>query len=266
MTSMPGKGARLDPKGHQVTPFDRLRARAGFGGIPDTASMAVAPIMDQGMTSSCVGHGIAGAIYTSLHPFGLDWVPSPRGIYTVGRCIDRVPDLKGNLPTLIDDGLMPNQAIRGIQEWGIRPTDNAMGDCTTSNINSEPTLGELVHSSELLLLGAYRIDSAGSQRIEDVCVGIAIGYGVSFTLWADNAFSNWKAGDPPLGRPNLKDPGVGLHHIYAASYRTENGQRIVRARNSWGTGYGDNGEVELSAEAFVFCSDITVLSVKKREL
>ena len=254
---MYGKGWIKDPAGHKVTGFHVLKARLGKDGdVPvghaDLYS-STPPVMDQGQSSSCTGHATACAISTSTtcHGRGLAFVPSPDGIYKVGRCVDRVPGPGGSIPLLDDGGAMPNQIWRGVTEWGIKeinaPTpDGRYSDVDPAHVNDSPTLDDFVADAALELMGQYQITSVGPQFVTDLCVALDMGYAVAVGVFVDTAFENWgnnyTSGQSPLGVPDTNDPNGGGHYICLIGYTTVNGKRIFKFRNSWGVGWGDNGE------------------------
>ena len=186
----------------------------------------------------------------------------------MGRAVDRVP--LGTLPRLVDDGAMPNQVMRGITRWGVRPisaptTDERYSDCEAESVNDEPTLTDLVDAAEVKITGYYRIDSLGSRRVDDICVALDCGYAVCMGVFVDAAFEEWNPDSGPLGTPDTGDPHGGGHYICALGYRStvvgDQHRRIFIFRNSWGRNWGivGNGEGD---EAFIAgASDIYVMSI-----
>jgi hypothetical protein len=262
-----GYGHLPDPPGHLVSGFGLLRA-AGSAQTPTSALLTPPDVMDQGETSACVGHATSGACQTSFRAAGkpLPFAPSPLGIYLLARCIDRQRNANGTLPALVDGGSMPNQAMRGIAEWGVVPMggptpDGRRSDADPAVINREPTLQLLEDGSQLELTGYYRIDSVGAARVSDLRKALAAGHAVCFAVQVDDTFEGWSGGEP-LGAP---DPGriLGAHYLYAYGYRTSGGATIVRFRNSWGSTWGIDGDGDAN-EAFVAgMSDIYVMAVER---
>ena len=238
------------------------------------------PQLDQGPTGSCTGHGTSGACTLSANTAGLPlpFVPSPRGAYDVGRCIDRTPDQNGNFPPLEDGGSSSDSVCQGVNQWGIRamspPTVTdpdgtvRVSDCSAANINTEPTLGDLVNDDSVHLPTPYSITSTGAQRVTDVKTALAAhgdgtGYAVGITIYADTtgprSVEEWDPSTGPLDAPNHADQAGGYHWVYIYDYYTDsNGNTVFKWRNSWGTFWGVTGN-GLGSEAWL--QDISSLKV-----
>lgn len=257
-----GYGHKPDPAGHRVTSARRLLAAAlvtlGSTQLPDHASLqscvlAGPGILFQMRTSSCVGHAIVGAVETriaflverNLPAPKLDGHLAPLGAYDVARCVDRHPDPTTNsLPPLVDEGSEPNQAFRGIAEWGIcpfgvRPTVEAM-------VNRDPDLLEIETGAKQLVRGPFAIPN-DSRKGDHVAAAIVAGYPVCVATEVDSPFENYSGGTV-LGPI---DPGddLGGHYIYIVGYRTNSaGKREYQIANSWDVSWGENGFAWMSEE------------------
>jgi hypothetical protein len=218
--------------------------------------------LDQGPTSSCVGHAFAASIFASLSAAGtpLPDVPSPVGIYTLARCIDRAAtEDGGDLPPLVDTGSFPDQAARALREWGCGatitdwPTDPA-------RINDEPTLGKLRGQSLFKLVGHYKINTYGGARVLDIRRALAAGFAVTCAVDVDEAFEAYDGG--VLGA--RKGDNLGGHYIYLHGYDTEvDGKTVFEGTNSWGIGWGALGRFR-GDEAFAArLRDLYVMKVRR---
>lgn len=222
-------------------------------------------VMDQGQTGSCEGHSTAGAIFTTLAAQGkpLPWVPSPAGIYTLARCIDRGASLDAPLQ---DVGTETPSVIHAIAEYGIRPIGELQfgrySDVSEAPalLNAEPQLDELEADAKTLAIGAYRITSAGSARETDVKLALAAGFAVRIDSFVDTAFENWSAGDAPFGVPNESDPNGGGHALYILGYTPD----YYIVRNSWGQSWGNQGNIQVS-HAFVQQADVYAWHISLQE-
>jgi hypothetical protein len=252
-----------DPEGHMRTPFARCKASRVTASslLPPSADLRynAPPVTDQGDTGSCTGHATSCAISTSLRCAGIPLVfePSERGIYTIGRCIDRVPDTNGVLPPLTDDGAMPNQIDRGISEWGVRPrlipatADGRNSDCEVDTINQEPQLGDLESDAGNLMVGSYAITSSGQQKRIELMLALSSGFACRFAYGVDAAFQVYAANSSPLGAASVPSN----HYLCALGYRFDDtGHLIIIFRNSWGTSWGIDGDGE-GDEAFIESMD-----------
>jgi hypothetical protein len=142
------------------------------------------------------------------------------------------------LPSLEDQGSMPSDAWTGIAKWGVaaykdRPTSNATA-------NNEPKLGMVESASELILTGAYRIDSTGSSRITAMKTALANGFPIALAVEVDSAFMDFN-GTGVISAPNLEN-SLGGHYIYVTSYEVlSTGKTIFGGPNSWTDSWGDEG-------------------------
>lgn len=261
------KGYVPDPDDHQVTSFRHAKLGALKAvALPDEVDLRphAPPVLDQNDTSSCVGHAIACAVGTSFSFRGepLGFTPSPRGLYCLARCIDRADP---SIP-LVDEGSMPNQAVRSLSEWGIHamqaPSPQGYdSDCDPSNVNNEPTLLELEQDALTLVVGQYEIDTWGPQRVLDICTALAAGYAVTCSVSAGNAtWQQWTPANDPLG---AQSPIKLDHYVWFIGYRTVNGKKILRIRNQWGKLWGDEGEIEVTEDFVDQTSDLYAYNVRR---
>jgi hypothetical protein len=251
-----GLGYRPDPAGHRKTAFRHLAARLGVVTPPPYAMLATPAVLDQGPTSSCTGHATACGLKTALGA-ELPWVPSPRGIYTLARCIDRFDP---SFP-LADEGAEPNQVIRAIAEWGIRamqgPTaDGRNSDCSSALINDEPSLFELEEDAARVAIGAYAITSSGFTRLRELAMALSSGKPVLAAIAASgDVFQGYTEGV-------LGSLGSELdHYICLYGYRTVGTAMQVRGRNSWGVEWGEAGNFWLGEAGIAELGDLFVLDV-----
>lgn len=260
-------GYRPDPDGYKRTGFHHMRARLAVTALPLAVSLlAFAPAMlDQNQTGSCTGGSTAACAYCDLAANGLPlgFVPSPRGIYGNGRAIDRFPNDDGTLPPLTDDGAEPNQIMRGISEWGVRPMKGPTSagenyDCELANVNAEPTLAELEDEATHLLLGEYGITSTGKQRVRDMQTALAAHKPMTVAIaGGSDAFQGYTGGVlGPLNAPLD-------HYVWIYGYEVQpDGSVVFLCRNQWGEGWGEQGNFRLNEAGAAELGDIVVLDVK----
>lgn len=250
-----GKGYRPDPAGHQRTPLRAIAHR--LGAVPASATLeAYAPrVMDQGQTGSCTGHATACAISTALAAAGtpLPFMPSPAGIYTLGRVLGRTSPV---LP-LTDDGAEPNQVMRGISGFGVRAmgplaSDGRYSDAEFATINDEPTLLELEADARAILLGEYSVSTP-----EDVALALANKIPVTVAVEADtDAFQNYSGGV-------LEPMGTALdHYVTLIGYTTTTAGLVFTLRNSWSEDWGIRGDAFVSEEAVRQFGDMVAMKVR----
>ena len=248
--------------------------------LPDQASLAQfrAPILDQGQTGSCTGHGSAQAIYTAVgaaRAGGLDlpampWTPSPLGIYRLTRELERQRNPGGTLPPLTDSGAMPSDIMAAVSQFGVRPmgpgVEGRNSDCDSASVVLDEPFTSVEASYADLVVGEYRIDETAPDAPEQVCSTIAtLSRPVGFGTFVDSAFMGWRRGDAPLSSINTNDPNGGGHWIDIDRYETGsggnfgealNGKRIFEVVNSWGLSAGDSGLFLVSEDWVRLASDL----------
>lgn len=215
---------------------------------PTSLAQWNAPIMDQGSgefgTGSCTGHGTSQALYTTWGSLRLDlpFVPSPDGIYTPTRCLDRAgATMVGTQPKpLTDSGAIPADVMLSLAKYGVRPIkaptpDGRYSDCTPATINLEPSLADLELSGRKVVTGEYRIDETASDFIvlvqQSLSVAkVAVGIGV---LVGDN-FQDWNPSTGPLAVPDdPNSPDSGGHWLCIDSWDSWSGGVMLSGPNSW---------------------------------
>lgn len=251
---------RPDPVGHMVT--DARHLLRATKAAPSKASLIddIPGIFDQGQTGSCTGWATCGAIATRMNvrgePVGM---PSAPLLYKLSRAIDREPNADGSLPALIDEGAMPNQVMRAVQEWGVRSLLDAPFD--PEHINDEPGFCDLEFAGDCRLAGMYRVGATGDARIQQVRTAIAMGYPVCFAIDVDDAFEEYD-GSRILTR--FSGVNYGGHYLYCVGYDTTSaGKTVISGVNSWGTSWGQSGLFEGDESFVAGWSDLYVLNVKE---
>jgi C1A family cysteine protease len=258
-----GKGWVPDPeevKAKQLSVRHLLGAHTGVG-IPSEYSLEkyVLQIYDQGQTSSCTGWAFAQAVRLRLAVQGLTIaLPSPMGLYTTARALERQQAGNDAKTALTDSGAIPSDVVAGMQQWGMATSAAWPFDAT--QINAEPVLSELENASQFMLQGVYRVQSSGAQRIADIQQAIAAGYPVAVGTYVDSAFEDYAKGDKPLPAPNPEDTEGGGHMMHLIGYDANGNFRGV---NQWGGAWGDSG-MYWASPAWVTSpsmSDIYVITV-----
>jgi hypothetical protein len=197
-----------------------------------------APILDQGPTSSCVGHGSAQVIYTSMKATGtpLPFVPSPRELYALVRILER----SDSSQKLTDSGAMPSDMLIAPRQYGVRsiqaPTsDGRFSDVEPSNVNDEPSLLDLETSGLKLLTGEYRIDETNPNFASQIQASVASNAAAGIGIFVDTAFMNWDGGSGPIDSINLSDPNGGGHWLALDYHYTHPSLGVIfGGPNSWG--------------------------------
>jgi len=254
-----------DPQGHRVTPAFRMLQAAMkqrlTGPMPSQASLKDAleagpGILFQLGLSACVGFGIVGALETYVAGLRLRGQPvpaffenliqtpgspalSPLSVYDVARAVDREPFADGSLPAFEDRGSQPNQAYRGIAEWGICPY--AARPTVEGAVNREPSLSELQQGMTNLIQGPRAIVGSMNQRVQQLAAALAAGIPVSAGSEVTEAFEDFSGGDA-IPAPGPADYTFGGHYFYFVGFRTlGNGDYEFEIANSWSPQWGEGG-------------------------
>lgn len=268
-----------DPVGHRRTPFQRFAARLAAAPPAEASLEPYLPaVFDQGQTGSCTGHATSAGLYAACGYAAavlgliaaLAFVPSPDGIYKLGRCVDRVPNVDGSLPPLTDDGAQPNQVMRGVSEWGVKPLkaptpDGRYSDAvppsppdSATGVNAEPSLADIEADAQTVLVGEYGIYSSGTQRSNEVASAIAAGAPVCAAVpGGSSAWQNYSSGV-------LSATGEPLdHYIVIVAYKTlSSGKRVFKIRNSWGD-WGESGDCWVDEAALDEMGDLFAMTVRR---
>lgn len=268
-------GLRRDDRRHSRLNFSRVRSEfaAKPRGYADLSGFNP-PHMNQDLAGACVGHGLAGASYTTLAARGmrLEFVPSPLGIYNAALCIDRAADNPHlsvfQLPALKDDGTFVLSGVKAMSEWGVRPlVPNPLtgSDCTPQSVTAEPDQIALGRSSQHLIVGAVELNVWDMDAIEtEVQLALDAGYTVVSGAFVGTPWLNYRANSAPLGAQDASDPKGGGHCTYVDSYRTDpgTGETIYGGRNSWEPTWGKSGRFECTGAAVRQWWEAYILKVK----
>ena len=199
-------------------------------------------------TQSCVGHALRMAVTTSLNQQGtpLDFDVSPVGIYDLARCIDRIPYEDGSLPPLNDLGCEPNEAMRGLQEWGLCPY--SVRPTIEYQINDEPSFLQLEMGSTSHIYGAYKATGTPDQVRQQVMETIGVKHTpVCIAMPVDSAIVDWQPAKGPHGSADWNHI-LGWHYVCVVGYDTSTtGEVVWEYANSWTNwgfdqGFGRGGQ------------------------
>lgn len=225
---------------------------------------------DQNFCGACTGHGISMVFTTAyavvgkplfgLLPDGKPVACSQRDPYAGARCLDR----GGRKVLLTDEGTEVLSCVTYIAQFGARKTlapmlavnpetgdkYTANSDCVPANVNDEPDLLELEEDFAHPVVTPHQLAGDGS-RITEACLALDAGHPIVQGGWVATPFVKYTGG--VLSAQDELDSNGGGHCTALLGYRTQNGKRIFRGRNSWGkNGWGLQGEGDFEAdESFV---------------
>lgn len=238
------KGFIQDPKGHRYTSAERLIAAASPSGATKVDLQPHSPgVLDQKRTSSCVGFAMVAARYVTLRARGIiEPLQSAAWAYKVGLAVDR----RSTAEPLRDEGSMPNQVMRGLEEWGSLPATEYPLDERT--IVTEPTVFELEKASRANMVGWRSINTRNALLVADLRRALQSGFAPTFAIDVDQAFEDHD-GRGELGAK--RGPSLGGHEMFVIGYDTlASGQTVFTIQNSWSASWSAGGFARVN-EAFV---------------
>ena len=233
--------------------------RRGLGYLPDTPLQAVRyasprlgavdpapsvdwsryrlPILDQGSTQSCLGHGTAQLLAVASRAAGITLPPvSPRALYRDARALAR----RDESAPLRDEGGYPSALIDALEYCGAAPFAGDVSDVTTLNVNDEATLTELAEQRERLIVGTEAVPLTDYTTVAATMArALTAGYAVGLGVFAGPEWTEWD------GRgviDTYSTAAHGGHWIACDGYLYDRGTLILRGPNSWGRSWGDYGE------------------------
>lgn len=205
--------------GQEIAPSVDLRTT---GLLPD--------IWDQGQIGSCTAHGSGAAYSFDLAKQGVEknFTPSRLFVYYNAR------EIEGT--TLEDSGATITDAIKSLNRYGCPIEDDWLYDVSKfavrppSKAYSDGVLREAVKYAQV----------APTITEMKACLTtgtpIVIGFSV-YDSFESQAVAD--TGDVPL--PSTSEQLLGGHCVLVVGYTVRNGKNVWICRNSWGTGWGDNG-------------------------
>lgn len=224
-----GLGAKKNP----VDRRDRLFMANHRVDLPSKVSLEeYSTIKDQGMTGSCAGNAVAGAVWILEQKSGnYTRYPSRMFLYWNSRiCHDQEP--------LSDEGTYIRTCCKALNEYGVTDEDN--WPFVEKRVNTKPAFHTYM-SGNARKNGEYlSITGEGDDLIFKIKNALHDGYPVVFgTLVADSFLD--AAGDDVIDRPRSFENIAGGHAMCIVGYDTVAGKTIFRVMNSWGQNWRDDG-------------------------
>ena len=246
--SVRGTGCIADPKGHRYNSFRAVHPARKMGAqpLPDSGGPGefAPPIWDQDGTESCVGHAYAGALteLCASQAIVLPAAVSPRACYFLARAIDRAAN-PGPLPTLRDDGAMPNSAARALLLYGLplegdsasdrKATDPDYTTWLAAHVNDELKLGEFEAEDNRRILADWTsIDDGDPEKVQLLVQALAAGFPALAAV--DASTPEFQGYDGTGNVALVLTSGNPNHMIGFDLYEKVAGQYVFRLRNSWG--------------------------------
>jgi hypothetical protein len=244
--------------------YDTNPRAPGFGAFLAATRGPLAPVdmvplvdhlREQGISSACVGFAFSRALDIRARIEGVpNAYPSAQSIYTVARLMDGQAQLR-------DQGCMPADAAEGLQKYGI--VQERLWPFDEGKINDHLPWDVLQAADSGRVSGCYRLDSFGAARVDQVRSMLERGYPVAFGMSVDQAFEDWRGGDP-YSEPKGRSLGGHMQCLLYEPGIDKLGQfRLVGSWSGWGEGPG----LARVTEGFLgssFCSDFYAITLAPR--
>lgn len=215
-----GLGCRRDTHDHR----DRL-ALSRVAQLPQESRLweRVPRSRDQGQTSSCVGHGVVGALELYRILSGKPDIPlSPVHCYDLARLADMMPGEQ-----LTDDGAMIRSGMKVVSALGVCPEAELPLD--PLRINARPPLAVDISGVTLADTPYERLTDVPSILGALVDGPVVVGLNVT-QRYMDHM------GNDPIPAPDSTDTFLGGHCIYLAGFRS--GGAEIFQQGQWGPSWG----------------------------
>jgi C1A family cysteine protease len=215
---------------HELPRFSALRLPASA----DNSNL-IPYVLDQGQEGSCVGHGVAEAIWGELCHGAVEEgkptpeCPSPFWLYWLGRVLD------GSVSS--DAGTYISSVFEQVAKFGFLSNADLPYDDTVLTIDNVrvPSLERIAYDQRLVT-GCARITSTGTQRVNEIKAALAAAYLVVFGVIVDMAFEMLQPGEVWPGIYGTSQP-LGGHCLLAVGYN----ENTISVLNSWGPDWCNNG-------------------------
>ena len=195
------------------------------------------PVYDQGQLGSCTGNGIAGAIEFDQKKQGnRDFTPSRLFIYYNERVIEGTVNQ--------DAGAQIRDGIKAVAKLGAPPESEWPYDI--SEFTKKPPHKAYVDGKKDLVTSYARV----AQYLMQMRGCIASGFPFVFGFTVYESFESQEVAQ--TGIVPMPSPGesvLGGHCVVAVGY--DDTQRTFTIRNSWGTGWGEQGYCHMPYEYLI---------------
>jgi len=216
---------------------------AALQALPDSVDLTTSikfDIYDQGRIGSCTANALAGAVqYDRLkNQQSPGFVPSRLFIYYNERVIEGDPALDG--------GAQLRDGIKTLHRKGVCPETEWTYDDTPAATEGRPfPVGSkpATHPPQSCYNDAVNYVITSYHRVMQTlsqfqgCLASGFPFVLGFSV-----FASWYEQDPKpaiISLPTGNDTMVGGHAVLCVGY--DNAKHLLKIRNSWGAGAGDNG-------------------------
>lgn len=213
---------------------------AASGGAVDLRKWC-SPVENQRDIGSCVGNAVVGGLELLQIRNGQKLIDLSRMfVYYNSRLMHGDAEQDSGTYIRIAMGTLSSIGTCSEAKW---PYD-------TSNVFIRPTWGSYREAYAHKIGGYYRIDGDGQGRIDLIKSALERGNPVVFGCLVDAAFMNTGT-DGVVAMPKPGRKVEGGHAMLIVGYKDGGDTLIVR--NSWGTGWGDDGYCYIPSDFLDAC-------------
>ncbi len=219
-----------DPQDHMFVdhPAKMVLKEAATAGVLDLRKWC-SPVEDQRDLGSCVANAVVGGLELLQLRNGQPLHDLSRlFVYYNSRLMHQNAD--------VDEGTYIRLAMGTLSSLGT--CSEAKWPYDTSKVFYRPSWGAYREAFTNKIQSFYRIDGTGDYRLTQIRQALEAQHPVVFGCLVDNDFMN----TGPTGQVSMPKAGrsvVGGHAMLIVGYK-DSGRTLI-VRNSWGTGWGDNG-------------------------
>ncbi|NQY04266.1 MAG: C1 family peptidase [Halieaceae bacterium] len=237
MSLLRGTGYRPD----DPDPRDWDEAKLGLSvsaSPPSSISLGQVPIYNQGRTSSCVAQAIAGGIeiLERKAPEYHDKASTPSRLFIYFN--SRRSHSGG--PALFDNGTYLRTAAKAMERLGVPDESMWKFSQNPMRVNRRPSFAASMRGKARSDGNYYRILPGGDQRIKAIKAALLEGLPVAFGTLVTPDFLKSK-GSHTIDKPSDTAQFAGGHAMLIVGYDVTDEGLVFEVRNSWGTGWRDDG-------------------------
>lgn len=219
-----------DPKFSELREQFKQKLKVGAPGPVDLSAFCVA--MDQGDLDSCVGNATCESLEileNLVNQGSQGYQPtllSRMFVWAMSRTQEGTLDQNTGTHVRTAFNVLATLGVCTEAAW---PYEDNLTTVSPSMVSQQQAIGHTIS-------GAYRIDTLGQDRINDILTALQANHPVVFGTNVATTFDGL-TGSGPVDVPGATDPIAGGHCMVVVGYDGTN----FLVKNSWGTGWGANG-------------------------
>jgi C1A family cysteine protease len=150
----------------------------------------------------------------------------------------------------VDDGCYIHDALASLTKLGA--CRETTWDYNVGKVFTHPTLEAYREANDNTITEFYQITASGTERINQIELALRAMHPIIFGTRVGSEFQSYYGEDKVFSIPS---DDVGGHAMLVTGVRTNaTGSKEFYVRNSWGTGWGKQGHVWISADYLMWKS------------